>query len=413
MGLTDLQIKKLPPNVKRYEVLDGKGLYIRVMPSDAKSWFYRYIFDGIPRRMMLGSYPGISLAEARKRHAEAMIKVQQGIDPGKEAKEEKSKRKAAPTFQDLLDELWEVELCNMKSGIQTRKLLEKNAVSAWGKRKATDIKRRDIVILLDHIRARAPIVGNRVQGALSRLFNFAAERGIIDDSPCTRIKKIPEKGRSRVLTDDEIKLLWGALDLENKAVDIYRVSKLALKLILLTAQRPGEVAGMTWAEIDGDFWNVPAERMKNGAPNRVPLNPMALAVIEQARIYSGDCDYVFRSPYRREKEAKRLGSVAAISRHALSRAISRHWSEIGFQEAFTPHDLRRTLRTRLAELGVSDIIAERVLGHKLQGVLGIYNRHSYDTEKRQALALWEKRLCEILGLTESISNVIPFEVRHA
>lgn len=404
MGLTDLQIKKLSPKVKRYEVLDGKGLYIRVMPSDAKSWFYRYIFDGIPRRMMLGSYPGISLAEARKRHAEAMIKVQQGIDPGLEAKEKKLKRKSAPAFQDILEELWEIELCNKKSGIQTRKLLEKNALPVWGKRKVADIKRRDIVILLDHIRARAPIVGNRVQGALSRLFNFAAERGVIDDSPCTRIKKIAEKGRSRVLTDDEIKLLWSALDLENSAVDIYRITKLALKLILLTGQRPGEVAGMTWAEIDGDFWNVPAERMKSGLSNRVPLNQMAQAVIEQARVYSGDCNYVFRSSHK---------SGAAISRHALSRAISRHWSEIGFQEAFTPHDLRRTLRTKLAELGISDIIAERVMGHKLQGVLGIYNRHSYDAEKRQALFLWEKRLCEILGLTESISNVIPFEVRHA
>jgi integrase len=97
----------------------------------------------------------------------------------------------------------------------------------------------------------------------------------------------------------------------------------------------------------------------------------------------------------------------------LSKAIRRHWAEIGFKENFTPHDLRRSCRTRLAEIGVSDVVAERVLGHKLQGVLGIYNRHPYDAEKREALELWERRLREILGLAEAMSNVIPFGVRHA
>jgi len=353
--------------------------------------------------MTLGSYPALSLAEVREKHSLASQDIAKGIDPGVKAQKEKAKRKAAPNFQDLLDEFWEIELNVKKSGIQTKKLLEKNALPAWNKRKVADIKRRDIVILLDGIRARAPIVGNRVHGALSRLFNFAAERGVIDDSPCTRIRKNAEHGRSRILSDEEIKLLWEALDLESNTVDIYRVSKLALKMILLTGQRPGEASGMTWAEINDNFWNVPASRTKNGIENRVPLNPMALEVIEQARVYSGDSLYVFRSPHK---------SDAAMSRHSLSRAVSRHWVEIGFQEAFTPHDLRRTLRTRLAEIGISDVVAERVMGHKLQGVLGIYNRHSYDIEKRQALLSWEHRLREILGLSEPVSNVIRLEAHR-
>jgi integrase len=176
-------------------------------------------------------------------------------------------------------------------------------------------------------------------------------------------------------------------------------------MILLTGQRPGEVCGMTWAEIDGaGVWNIPAERMKNAEPNRIPLASMALEIIEAARPYSGDSRFVFQSSH---------GKDQPIIRQSLTRAIDRHWREIGFQEKFVVHDLRRTLRTRLAELGVSDIVAERVLGHKLQGVLGIYNRHSYDLEKRQALELWERRLREILGLSEASRNVIPFGVRHA
>ncbi|MDO8956992.1 MAG: tyrosine-type recombinase/integrase [Deltaproteobacteria bacterium] len=411
MGLTDLQMRKIKPKKERFEVSDGDGLSLRVMPSGAKSFVYRYLADGIPRRMTLGIYapelsqelsdyhippavgklPFLTLAEARGMHAEARAKVARGIDPGAEKKAALDTRKAAPTFEDFIGEFWEVELKEKKSGPETLRLLQKDIVPAWGKRKVADIKRRDIVLLLDRVRERGLVMGNRVHGALTRLFNFSAERGIIDDSPCTRIRKSVENGRSRVLNDDEIRLLWAALALDSKAIDVYHISKLALKMILLTGQRPGEVCGMTWEEIDGDgFWNIPASRMKNGEPHRVPLTSMAVDVIEAARPYSGDCDFVFRSSFKDRD---------AMTTRALSRAIIRHWQEIGFQEKFTPHDLRRTLRTRLAELGVSDVVAERVLGHKLQGVLGIYNRHSYDVEKRQALASWEKRLCEILGLS--------------
>jgi len=402
MALTDLQVRKFKPKNRRFEVLDQAGLYVRIAPSGRKTWIFRYFFDGVPRRMQFGVFPGISLAEAREKHGSAMIEVQKGIDPGAKAKEAKAKRKAAPDFTDLLDELWKMELHHKKSGIQTKKLLEKDILPVWGKRRVADIKRRDIVILLDSIAERAPIVRNRVQGALSRAFNFAAERGIIDDSPCTRIRKVPEKGRNRVLTDEEIKALWNALDLENKDIDIYRVSKLALKMILLTGQRPGEICGMTRDEIDDEnFWTIPANRMKNNEKNRVPLCPMALEVLEQAKVYSGKGNNVFPSSYKPKRP---------MTRNALTRAVARHWSEMGINEKFTPHDLRRTLRTRLAEIGVNEIVAERVLGHKLQGMMAIYNQHPYDQEKRQALSLWERRLREILGISES-TNVIPFRAQ--
>jgi len=398
MPLTDLSIRKLKPQNKRFEVLDANGLYVRVLPSGNKSWVYRYRFDGRPRRMTLGGYPGISLAEAREKHGAAMMEVQRGIDPGAALQAKKAKRKAMPTFKDLLSEIWEIELRHKKSGLGTKKLLEKDVIPVWGNRKVVDIKRRDIVILLDRIAERAPILRNRIHGALSRCFNFAAERGIIEDSPCTRIRKLPEKTRTRVLTDDEIKLFWEALDLESE-IDIYRVSKLALKMILLTGQRPGEVCGMAWDEIDDhNFWNIPAIRMKNNEQNRVPLCPMALEIIKQARTYS-NCSYVFPSSYKPKNP---------MTRHALTRAVARHWEEMGIEEKFTPHDLRRTLRTRLSGLGINEIISERVLGHKLQGMMAVYNRYSYDTEKRQALSLWERRLKEIIGVTDRFDNVIPF-----
>jgi len=399
MGLTDLQIKKLASREKRYEVSDGKGLSIRIMPSGAKSWLYRYQFDGAPRRMTLGAYPGISLAEARKRHGQAMMDVQRGIDPGQQAKAAKAKRKAEPTFKDLLDEFWDMELLQKPSGKERKRLVEKDAIPTWKKRKVSSMTRRDAVLLLDKVRKRAPVAANRLQGVLVRMFNFACERGIIDFSPLVGMRRGEENSRSRVLTDNEIKTLWNCLELERTDIDIYRLTKLALKAILLTGQRPGEVAGMAWDQIDGEWWTIPADHRKNNETNCVPILPMLADIIETARVYSSDSHYVFRSSYKQDMP---------VTVRALANAIRRHSVEMGIVERFTPHDLRRTLRTRLAELGISDIVAERILGHKLQGVLGIYNRHSYDVEKRQALALWERRLREILGLSESISNIIPF-----
>lgn len=399
MALSDLQIKKTPPRSERFEMPDSKGLSIRIMPTGKKTWVFRYMIDGTARRLTLGSYPTISLSEARELHAKAMQEVERGIDPGIKQKEAKAIRKAAPTVSDLLEEFADMELQHKTSGKERKRLVVKDVLPEWGNRKAATITRRDTVLLIDKVRERAPITANRLQGVLVRMFNFAAERGILEHSPLTGMKKKPEKARQRVLTNEEIKLLWAALDLDNKSVDIYRVSKLALKMILLTGQRPGEICGMAWDEIDGAVWNIPEGRMKGKEAHSVPLTDMALEVIEQARTYSGESRFVFTSSHKDD---------GPMTSHALSKAILRHWQEIGFMEKFTPHDLRRTLRTRLAEIGIDDVVAERVLGHKLQGIMAVYNLHKYDNEKRQALEQWEKKLRQIVGLDEQESAKIIY-----
>jgi integrase len=348
--------------------------------------------------MSLGNYPGIGLADARRHHAEALQDLQKGIDPGLKARERKAKLKAAPTFKDLLEEFWELELKNQPTASERRRLVEKDVLKSWGKRKVTTITRRDAVLLLDGVRKRAPVIANRLQGVLVRMFNFASERGIIDHSPLAGMRRGKEKSRDRVLTDEEIDLLWKALDVENKEIDIYIPTKLALKMILLTGQRPGEVASMKWEDLDGKWWT--ALSGKTGEQNRVPILTMAREVLEEARVYSGDSEHVFASSYNQGRP---------LTVRAMSNAIRRHRSEMGIADRFTPHDLRRTLRTRLAEIGVSDIVAERLLGHKLQGVLAIYNRHSYDEEKRQALTQWERQLKKIIGIKTKGSRVVSIK----
>jgi integrase len=420
MALTDLQIQKLKPRQKRYEVADVRGLFLRVLPSCDKVFTYRYTFESKQKRITLGTYcESFSLSRAREKQAQAEQDVKKGIDPGAKLHEEKQRKKDAPTFEDLLDEFWKKELSETPTAKARRRLVDKDIIPVWKTRKVASITRRDAVLLLDEVRDRAPVTANRLQTILVRMFNFATERDIIDFSPLAGMRRGKETARSRVLTDDEIKSLWACLDLERADIDIYHVTKLALKAILLSGQRPGEVSAMRWDQIDGDTWIMPPEDTKNREGNRVPILPMMADIIEQARPYGSGSKYVFPSPrsphygFKKPGKAKPKEDDMPVSRLGMSNAIRRHLTDMKIDERFTPHDLRRTLRTRLAELGVSDIVAERVLGHKLQGVLGIYNRHSYDVEKRQALALWERRLAEILGLSESTSNVIPFEVRNA
>jgi len=167
MGLTDLQAKKSKPQGKRYELNDGNGLYLRITANGKKTWVFRYQLNNRPRRLSLGRYPDVGIVLAREKHAEARADLAAGIDPGQKAQEKKQKRKAAPTFKEILDEIWDVEMRFKKSGKATYRIIEKDCMQPWGNKKIADIKRRDIVLLLDRIRQRSPIMGNRVHGALT------------------------------------------------------------------------------------------------------------------------------------------------------------------------------------------------------------------------------------------------------
>lgn len=154
MALSDLGIQKIKPKEKRFEVSDGKGLALRIMPTGKKSWIYRYMIDGKARRMTLGPYPTITLSEARELHAKAMQTIERGEDPGTKQQEEKATRKAAPTVADLITEFWDMELQHTPSGKERKRLMTKDVLPAWGDRKAMSITRRDTVLLVDEVRLR-------------------------------------------------------------------------------------------------------------------------------------------------------------------------------------------------------------------------------------------------------------------
>ncbi len=396
-NFTDRFLRTLkPPSSGRTEYYDQTvpGLTLRITATGAMTFALAYRTPGNPckQKLTLGQYPTVPLAEARQRARQVLNDIANGKNPAAA----KQAIKTAPTVADLLTEFWERELSKKKTGAEMRRLLEKDALPAWGKRKVQDITRRDVVVLLDKVRDRgAPVTANRLLGRLTRLFNFACERGILEESPCTRLKKIEEHPRERVLTDTELAAFWQGLD--DTGID--PGTALALRLILVTGQRPGEVSGMAWAEVEEDWWTIPAKRTKNGREHRVPLTALAQTLLTQARKLAGESAYVFPSP-------RLNGRDKPLEVRSLSRAIDRKHAQLGL-EKFVPHDLRRSVRTRLAELGIDDVVAERVLNHTLQGIARVYNRHDYDMEKRAALETWSKRLQTLISHEPIASNIVP------
>ncbi len=300
-----------------------------------------------------------------------------------------------------------------RSWAKDQEILNRDVIAVWGKRKAEEITKRDVVLLLEGIVDRgAPVMANYCFAIISKMFNFAMERDILRASPCVGVKlPAPNHARERTLSEPEIKAFWNNLERCAMSEEIRR----ALKLILVTAQRPGEVIGMRAEEIDGRWWTIKAERAKNGKTHRVYLADLALELI-------GDTSgrrYIF--PARNAKQEQAMAPQALIV--ALTR--NRSWAVTDKNgeplygkdgrpatenrlevEHFTSHDLRRTAATFMAQAREMDEVIDAVLNHSKRGVIRVYNQYRYDREKQQALENWERKLVGIItGATGKVVSI--------
>ncbi len=405
---TDRQVLNLKCRPERYEVWEARGLGLRVSPTGRKTWIFLYRFHGRPRRMTLGHYPDLSVAEAHKKHAAHLVDVEKGIDPGAVAIETKRELRKAETIKDLVEDYIKLYAKpNKRSWRDDEWMLEREVVPLWGNRKAREITRRDVVRLLDAIvdgsrkvtaptTARkhsprkkraprpAPYLANRVFACVRKMFAWAVSRDMLPTSPCLYVPRpAPERTRDRVLTEEELTKLWRALQAAPATDRVHYV----VQLVLCTGQRPGEVLGARWEEIDQEagWWTIPAERSKNGKVHRVPITPLVDELLEAARALDPDSPWVVPS------------TRVAKKKYPLQESSPRRWIEC-FRaatgvEKFRPHDLRRTAATGMTELGVPRFIVGRLLNHSEGGdVTAIYDRNQYDKEKREALERWCDRL---------------------
>lgn len=388
MKFTDRQIKNLKPKKNRYEVWEdnGKGFGARVAPSGRISFIYMYRFLGASRRITFGKYPEMTLADAHAAHAKARQQLEKGQDPGEVEQNKKEETLRSPTVRRLVDEYIEKYAKPRKrSWKEDFRILHKDILPRWGKRKAQDITRRDIILLLDEIVDRgASIQANRTLAAIRKMYSFAMGRGILDSSPCVAIPAPSrENRRDRVLDESEIKTFWERLD----TAKMERATALALKLQLVTAQRKGEIVGAEWKDFDLKkcWWTIPGEKAKNGLPHRVPLSKLALELLEELKKISKDSQWLFPSP--REGQP-----VAGTSVDHSIRVNSDHFCI----DHFTPHDLRRTTASMMTGAGVDRLVVSKILNHVEQGITAVYDRHTYDKEKQRAMNDWDRKLRGVL-----------------
>lgn len=393
MKFTDRYIQSLKPREKEYCIRESHCFTIRVLPTGTKTFQYIYSLESKRRRFNLGHYPATTLSEARDKFRAAANQVSKGIDPQLPQPVVKDPEQYTVT-QLIEDYLAHMEKSASRNYITTATLTLKNDVlTNWGERQIGSIRRRDAIALIETVASRAKAQALGVLKHARAMFTYALHRELADFNPFTGVSAaVPDvtpTSRERILSDSEIRYIWNTLSGKDSAGSL--IARHGLLLILVTAQRPGEVAGVAKSEVDGEWWTIPKERAKNKEEHRVYLTPLAQRLLPELI-----CPWYFPSP----------DLNSPIGRPALSHVLSKQpkdkegkitRSQYFGLPRWTPHDLRRTAATKLSELGCPDEVIDAILNHVKKGVISVYNRNKYDKEKKEWLTKWAKHLEVMVG----------------
>lgn len=436
--LTNKAVEKADAADARREISDAlvPGLRLVVQPSGAKSWAVRYRHGGAPKKLVLGPLAPIiegeeppavlglplTLKGAREVARQQLQILAAGRDPSEEKKTAKRKAKEDEGVdRDLVSEVGAQFLLRYlkpraKPGYyaSVKMILDKDVLPRWGKRRIQEIRRRDVLDLLDAVVDRgAAVQANRVLAAVRKLFAWAVARDIIDVSPIAGVKPpTPEAARERVLSDADLRLIWLA------AGEIGYPFGHMVRLLMLTGARREEVAGMRRSELghNSGVWELPAGRVKNSRAHALPLPTQALAIIagvpavkvakgeKDVPTHRGVRDLLFtttgKKPVSGFTRAKERIDAAML---ALAQKEAKERGEDPAEIKLSPwvfHDLRRTMASGLARLGVALPVVERTLNHvsgSFGGIVSVYQHHSYAEEKREALKLWAAHIESLIS----------------
>jgi integrase len=365
-------------------VFDSKvpGFGVRIFPTGTKSFIVFFRAKGRLRRMTLGRYPTLSLREARKLADDALNRVSHGGDPQREKLDDRR----GVRFAEAVDSFVRLHCKRYNrenTAHETARVLKSRFVSKWGSQDLREITKADVNGLLDKIMKEGhPSAANHALAAIRKLYAWCAGRGLVEANPCVGIRApAASQSRDRVLSDTDLAKVWQA------SKDVGDPFGHIVRLLVLTAQRRGEVAGMHWNDVHfpSATWSIPASRTKSNRAQEVPLVPEAVEILKGLSRTEG-IPMVFPA----------IGNTKN-SFSGFSKA-KRRLDELAGVEDWTLHDLRRTTATGLARLGVAPHVVERILNHTtgtLGGVAGVYNRFGYLPEMRAALELWSKHLGQL------------------
>jgi integrase len=379
--------KKKPPLKGQVDHFDRTypGLALRVSCGGRKSWTYSYRIGAKQRRLTLGMYPHMTVQQAHEAWRKARDVVQAGQDPAGIAPP-----RPAVGFASVFEEWLQRDQTKNKSINTVKGSITKHALPWFQHRPIREIGRHDVLAVIDRVADQGtPIAARRLHSYLHRLFAWSVGRGLIDINPLTNADRpAQENKRERVLTDAELVKVW------NAAERIGMPYGPAFQLLILTGARREEIGQLRWSEIDGDVIMLEGARTKNGEAHNIPLSAAACAVLESVPRINGS-DFVFthsgHGPVSNWSQAKHdLDDLAGVG----------DW---------ITHDLRRTAATGLQKLGTVLQVTEAVLGHTAGsrgGIVGVYQRYSYDAEKRHALEAWGKHVTDLIEGREA-DKVVP------
>jgi integrase len=444
---TDKFILNLKPKEKIYQVRENKGFGLRVLDTGRKIWVFAYKFDGRKRLMNLGTYPELSLADARTAHSKAYAVLndkENPRDPQEQRdqkheveRQERDDRRQHPTIKKLVEEYITKHAKPKKtSWKEDERILNKDVVPLWGDRKTEDVTRRDVLLLLDGMQGRGDGIKTNTFKIIRRMFRFAVKQEIISTTPCYAFEKGEELpipvSKERNLSESEVRAFLASID----SCAISQNIRSILKLILLTGQRPGEVCSMHSSEIDGRWWEFTPKETKitkeTPRKQRIYLTDTALELIGPLTVLDKKTKemkprgYIFKCHTDNTRCTTERSVAYALRRNLLTHEVKSKpatWNKVSKKTKiskkpfivaedkkldivkFTPHDLRRTCATLLSEMQFPDAVVDAVLAHLKKGEIRTYNKNKYDKEKQQALQAWERKLIAIT--TGKKSNIIP------
>ena len=413
-ALTQLKIDAVKPDPNgRREIPDpGKpGLYLVVQPSGKKSWAIRYrrLPDKAPRKFTLDGFP--SLGKARQLAQEVLDKVAGGEDPAEQKQLDRRivHEQESDTFADVVvqfikrdqrpsNRTWRetARVLGLKEAAdgENLEIIKDGITDRWGKRKIGEIKKREIIDHIDGIAEDHPYMANRTLAHIRHFFNWCLAKDRIQFSPCAGLKQSKETARERVLSDDEIRLFWLACEkLKFPYGD-------AAKLLLLTGARRSEVGAMTLEEVKEGIWTIPGGRTKNKKAHTVPLSRAAVDILRNAPTIKGERGLVFTLN----------GKVPFTSWYPVRNQLHDAMEKAAGKkiEPWRPHDLRRTVASGMARLGIQLPVIERCLNHvsgSFRGVVGVYQRHKFEPEMAAAFEAWAAHIERLLS--GKPADVIP------
>ena len=378
MALTELEIKHLKPKEKVYRIADSNGLCLEVSPAGGKLWRWRYYYQGKAQMLALGKYPALTLAEARKKRDASREVLETGKHLTREKKIQKLRKahEGENTFEKIARR-WlgmKQEGLNEKYARQCLARMEQHVFNKIGDLPITEITIPDVVEVIEAIGKHGTIeTARRMKQLISQVFRYSAQRGLCQHNPAADLRDIlpnTEEKHHACVHPSELPELLTKIELRENDF-----TKYAIKLLMLTFVRTGELIGAKWSEIDWDKeeWHIPKERMKMKRPHIVPLSQQAIAILRELQAITGNKPHIFHS-------------TSSKSNHISNGTVLMGLRRMGYKNKMTGHGFRTLASTILNEKGYAPDVIERQLAHEDEDkIRSAYNRAEYLLERKKMM----------------------------